>query len=103
PQFHRLLPAVPSALIGAVVVLEWVAKGLTGIIGRRWRPALTVSVALVPLVSGARDSYDYFVVYNQRQPYSEVTAPARFIANLGPVPASWQRSIGQPTPIARAW
>ncbi|MDP8924165.1 MAG: glycosyltransferase family 39 protein, partial [Chloroflexota bacterium] len=56
PQFHRLLPAVPAAVIGAALVLDWFADTWSRLVAGVARPLIATAVALVPVSAGIWDA-----------------------------------------------
>ena len=84
PQFHRLHPALPVALIGAALALDWLVKTWSRAPSRLERPVVVGLASLLIAVAGTVDAAWYFGPWARAYPWPEVTAQARTIAALGP-------------------
>lgn len=84
PQFHRLLPALPAALIGAALVVDWLVERWTHASARVDGWILVAVTAVLVLAAGTTDVASYFGPWARLNPWPEVTAQARSIAALGP-------------------
>ncbi len=84
PQFHRLLPTIPAALLAAALALGQLAGLATRLGGAPARPVVFGAAAMVPLAAGALDVHAYFGRYAATYPYADTTGVARFVAGLDP-------------------
>ena len=84
PQFHRLHPALPAALIGAALALDWLIETWSRAPSVLARPVLVGLASLLIAVAGTIDVAWYFGPWAKAYPWADVTAQARTIAALGP-------------------
>lgn len=84
PHSHRLLPALLPAMVGAALVLEWLAQQGPHILSPSLRPAFVIMAVLVPSAAAVGDNLMYFGRAADARPWEDVTAQGRYAATLGP-------------------
>lgn len=83
PQPHRLLPALPIALIGVAMALDWMIATGSRLLGSAASPALFGAAALFTLAAGYVDDAYYFGPGAALKPWEDVTTQAKYVAGLG--------------------
>ncbi|MGQ9674649.1 MAG: glycosyltransferase family 39 protein [Chloroflexota bacterium] len=84
PQPHRLLPALPMALIGVAMALDGIIAMGSRLLGSATSPAFFGAAALFTLAAGYVDDAYYFGPGTALKPWENVTTQAKYVAGLGP-------------------
>ena len=84
PSFHRLLFALPPALIMVALVVHRLIQASSNLGGRGLSRPLAIVLACVVLAAGFTDVSHYFGPAADARPWEVVTAQGRYVAGLGP-------------------